>query len=103
MYKQKIENLAKKIKFGLVIPTKNSTICASFGSLAQLVEQLAFNQLVGRSSRPRPTIYLKLKSLDKDWWFISSELSLNASLASCASIIIKPVWVVSSVGRAVGF
>ena len=27
-----------------------------FGSLAQLVEQLAFNQLVGRSSRPRPTI-----------------------------------------------
>ncbi len=26
------------------------------GSLAQLVEQLAFNQLVGRSSRPRPTI-----------------------------------------------
>jgi hypothetical protein len=29
----------------------------SFGSLAQLVEQLAFNQLVARSSRARPTIF----------------------------------------------
>ena len=27
-----------------------------FGSLAQLVEQLAFNQLAVRSSRTRPTI-----------------------------------------------
>ena len=27
------------------------------GSLAQPVEQLAFNQLVGRSNRPRPTIF----------------------------------------------
>ena len=30
-------------------------MCASFGSLAQLVEQLAFNQLVVRSNRTRPT------------------------------------------------
>jgi hypothetical protein len=31
------------------------TICASFGSLAQLVEQLAFNQLVEGSNPSRPT------------------------------------------------
>ena len=33
------------------------------GSLAQLVEQLAFNQLVGGSSPPRPTISLALAGL----------------------------------------
>ena len=30
-----------------------------WGSLAQLVEQLAFNQLVARSNRARPTIFSK--------------------------------------------
>ena len=33
-------------------------MCRSFeGPLAQLVEQLAFNQLVARSNRARPTIF----------------------------------------------
>lgn len=36
-------------------------VCAPFllGSLAQSVEQLAFNQLVVRSSRTRPTTFLR--------------------------------------------
>ncbi len=33
--------------------------CLHKGPLAQLVEQLTFNQLVGRSNRPRPTIIHK--------------------------------------------
>src|SRR5690606_19385604 len=37
-------------------------IRASFGSLAQSVEQLAFNQLVARSNRARPTIFPSLAS-----------------------------------------
>ena len=48
-----------------------------YGSLAQSVEQLTFNQLVGRSSRPRPTIF------EFTYHFMK--------------------WVVSSVGRAVDF
>ncbi|WP_414478365.1 hypothetical protein, partial [Proteus mirabilis] len=32
-------------------------------SLAQSVEQLTFNQLVGRSSRPRPTISIYFSGL----------------------------------------
>ncbi len=32
-----------------------SNMCASIGSLAQLVEQLAFNQLVDGSNPSRPT------------------------------------------------
>ncbi len=31
-----------------------------YGPLAQPVEQLTFNQLVGRSNRPRPTIFQSL-------------------------------------------
>ena len=34
----------------------NALSIKEFGSLAQLVEQLAFNQLAVRSSRTRPTI-----------------------------------------------
>ena len=33
------------------------------GSLAQPVEQLAFNQLVGRSNRPRPTNFFNCYSI----------------------------------------
>ena len=33
------------------------SLAPSLGPLAQLVEQLAFNQLVARSSRARPTIF----------------------------------------------
>ena len=45
------------------IGAQSTKPCREFGSLAQLVEQLAFNQLVGRSSRPRPTINNKKPSL----------------------------------------
>ena len=38
------------------------------GPIAQLVEQLTFNQLVPRSSRGRPTIFRKAQSFN-DWAF----------------------------------
>ena len=40
----------------------------SSGPIAQLVEQLTFNQLVPRSSRGRPTIFRKAQSFN-DWAF----------------------------------
>ena len=51
------------------------------GSLAQSVEQLAFNQLVEGSNPSRPTTFLQ----------VAKEVDSNTR------------WVVSSVGRAVGF
>ena len=54
-----------------------------FGSLAQLVEQLTFNQLVAGSNPARPTNF-------KDWFRVEI-------------FQVTPVWVVSSVGRAVDF
>ncbi len=51
------------------------------GSLAQSVEQLAFNQLVEGSNPSRPTTFLA----------VAKQVESNTR------------WVVSSVGRAVGF
>ncbi len=59
------------------------------GSLAQLVEQLAFNQLVEGSNPSRPTTFLKVLP-------VRHRFRRNESLR-------KTRWVVSSVGRAVGF
>ena len=53
-----------------------------FGSLAQLVEQLAFNQLVGRSSRPRPTII----SLPRSCMVASSSTPVMPSVAEGSKI-----------------
>ena len=53
------------------------------GSLAQLVEQLTFNQLVAGSNPARPTNF-------KHWFRVEI-------------FQVTPVWVVSSVGRAVDF
>ncbi len=39
------------------------------GPLAQPVEQLTFNQLVGRSNRPRPTIYQRLTLYWRELFF----------------------------------
>lgn len=50
------------------------------GSLAQPVEQLAFNQLVGRSNRPRPTISLKYYSI-KYYSILISIKSLSPMLS----------------------
>ena len=50
------KNLVQIGCFGYYSPSSKEASC---GPLAQLVEQLAFNQLVERSSRSRPTIYTK--------------------------------------------
>ena len=56
MYKKCLKLLAKFVDAGIIRPPQDLTIIRRCGSLAQLVEQLAFNQLVARSNRARPTI-----------------------------------------------
>jgi hypothetical protein len=65
---------------GLITPEK-SLICAPrSGSLAQLVEQLAFNQLVDGSNPSRPTIIQDLlQSRSFFCLFFTSDSSLPAS------------------------
>ncbi len=71
------KTLHKNIKSVLLAAVATECGALEKGSLAQSVEQLTFNQLVGSSNLPRPTIFESL------------------------SVVLK--WVVSSVGRAVDF
>ena len=56
-------------------------MCASFGSLAQLVEQLAFNQLVIGSNPIRPTKSYGL-SANWNWSFFWSNFKIPFKLIS---------------------
>ena len=57
MARPEIAKIAVEQEISLEFSFKILKIRASFGSLAQSVEQLAFNQLVAGSNLARPTIY----------------------------------------------
>ena len=62
----------------------------NFGPLAQLVEQLTFNQLVERSNRSRPTIYKRLISWKKSrgrFFCLSKDLKTLLNLFNVGSIL----------------
>ena len=79
------------------------------GSLAQLVEQLTFNQLVAGSNPARPTTseipilyYGSLAQLVEQLTF--NQLVAGSNPARPTILLIAfSLWVVSSVGRAVDF
>ncbi len=43
--------------FGIIAAPQTGVDLILYGPLAQPVEHLTFNQVVGRSNRPRPTIF----------------------------------------------
>ena len=45
--------------FGIIAAPQTGVDLILYGPLAQPVEHLTFNQVVGRSNRPRPTIFTR--------------------------------------------
>src|SRR5690554_618235 len=56
------------------------------GSLAQLVEQLAFNQLVAGSNPARPTIFQKDHTVVLFYCLLKNEVSLTKRFSSVKSL-----------------